>query len=279
MTYPADPGPARAGGRPGGAIVERRRLLDDQRDLRRRSRPGRGAAARGRAPGSRSRGSCPPGAVPELAPDAAGDRPDLLVHASKAAGSTWAGCARSRTGTSGPSSARSRAWRRSSSVGGFPIEYEVAPDPDRLRLFGVTLKDVVEAVAASNAAAGGHVRPQGERRVRGAGRRLAGRLADARRRVVRRRAAPFATWRTCVAAAAGRRDDPARRGRRGRDRARLSPRRAGEGRQRGHRRRGPDGPRREPARGHAPDQGEDPRAASRPAARAFGSSRSTTGRR
>ena len=44
-----------------------------------------------------------------------------------------------------------------SSVGGFPIEYEVAPDPDRLRLFGVRLKDVLESVASSNAATGGHV--------------------------------------------------------------------------------------------------------------------------
>ena len=36
VTYPADPRPARAARRPGGAVVERRRLLDDQRDLRRR---------------------------------------------------------------------------------------------------------------------------------------------------------------------------------------------------------------------------------------------------
>jgi copper/silver efflux system protein len=44
-----------------------------------------------------------------------------------------------------------------SSVGGFPIEYQVAPDPNRLRVFGVTLQDVIEAVSASNATAGGHV--------------------------------------------------------------------------------------------------------------------------
>jgi len=44
-----------------------------------------------------------------------------------------------------------------SSVGGFPIEYQVAPDPNRLRVFGVSLKDVIEAVSVSNATAGGHV--------------------------------------------------------------------------------------------------------------------------
>src|SRR5947209_7550717 len=34
-----------------------------------------------------------------------------------------------------------------SSVGGFPIEYQVAPDPDRLSVLGVTLEDVLQAVA------------------------------------------------------------------------------------------------------------------------------------
>jgi Cu(I)/Ag(I) efflux system membrane protein CusA/SilA len=44
-----------------------------------------------------------------------------------------------------------------SSVGGFPIEYQVVPDPNRLRALGVSLKHVVEAVSASNGASGGHV--------------------------------------------------------------------------------------------------------------------------
>ena len=47
------------------------------------------------------------------------------------------------------------------SVGGFPIEYEVAPDPDRMRLFGVTLKGIAEAIRGSNAAAAGHVVQKG----------------------------------------------------------------------------------------------------------------------
>ncbi len=58
-----------------------------------------------------------------------------------------------------------------SSVGGFPIEYEVAPDCDRLRLFGVTLRDLLQAVSSSNAATAGHVVNKGnaEYVVRGVG--------------------------------------------------------------------------------------------------------------
>jgi Cu(I)/Ag(I) efflux system membrane protein CusA/SilA len=44
-----------------------------------------------------------------------------------------------------------------SSVGGFPIEYQVVPDPGRLRVVGVSLADVVRAISRSNAASGGHV--------------------------------------------------------------------------------------------------------------------------
>ena len=59
-----------------------------------------------------------------------------------------------------------------SSVGGFPIEYQVIPDPNRLRVFGVSLSDVVEAVSTSNASSGGHVIHKGnaEYVVRGVGR-------------------------------------------------------------------------------------------------------------
>ena len=58
-----------------------------------------------------------------------------------------------------------------SSVGGFPIEYQIAPDLDRLRLLGLSIKDVVDAVARSNAASGGHVVHKGnaEYVVRGVG--------------------------------------------------------------------------------------------------------------
>jgi Cu(I)/Ag(I) efflux system membrane protein CusA/SilA len=58
-----------------------------------------------------------------------------------------------------------------SSVGGFPYEYEVALDPRRLKLMGVTLKAVLDAVADSNSAAGGHVitKARAEYVVRGVG--------------------------------------------------------------------------------------------------------------
>ncbi|QDV36222.1 efflux RND transporter permease subunit [Tautonia plasticadhaerens] len=57
------------------------------------------------------------------------------------------------------------------SVGGFPTEYEVAVDPLRLAAEGVTLRDVMDAVAESNAGAGGHVIHKGnaEYVVRGVG--------------------------------------------------------------------------------------------------------------
>jgi Cu(I)/Ag(I) efflux system membrane protein CusA/SilA len=58
-----------------------------------------------------------------------------------------------------------------SSVGGFPTEYQVSVDPDRLKAAGVLLKDVLDAVADSNSSAGGHVVEQGnaETVVRGVG--------------------------------------------------------------------------------------------------------------
>jgi Cu(I)/Ag(I) efflux system membrane protein CusA/SilA len=58
-----------------------------------------------------------------------------------------------------------------SSVGGYPHEYEVAVDPRRLKALGVPLKQVIDAVATSNSAAGGHViiKGQAEYVVRGVG--------------------------------------------------------------------------------------------------------------
>jgi Cu(I)/Ag(I) efflux system membrane protein CusA/SilA len=58
-----------------------------------------------------------------------------------------------------------------SSVGGFASEYEIALDPRRLKALGVKLAEVIEAVAASNSAAGGHVVTKGraEYVVRGVG--------------------------------------------------------------------------------------------------------------
>src|SRR5436190_392753 len=43
------------------------------------------------------------------------------------------------------------------SVGGYPIEYQIDVDPNKLRAFGVTLGEFVSAVARSNSAVGGRV--------------------------------------------------------------------------------------------------------------------------
>jgi copper/silver efflux system protein len=58
-----------------------------------------------------------------------------------------------------------------SSVGGFPIEYQVEPDLDRLRVLGLSLEDVVEAVANSNGTSSGHLLHKGNAEfvVRGVG--------------------------------------------------------------------------------------------------------------
>ena len=197
---------------------------------------------------------------------------------SKAAAWTSADCGRSRTGTSGRSSARCRASPRSRASAGSRSSTRSRPTPNGMRLFGVTLKGIAEAIAASNAAAAGHVVQKGNAEFVVRGVNWLGASTTPGRRVVRcppggRRSGERAARR------ARRRDGPALGGRPGRDRARLPPRRAGEGRQRGHRRRGPDGERREPARADPPHQGEDPRAAGRPARRACGSSPATTGRR
>ena len=47
------------------------------------------------------------------------------------------------------------------SVGGFPREYQVDIDPDRLRAYGVTLGEIYSAVARSNSAVGGRVAQKG----------------------------------------------------------------------------------------------------------------------
>ena len=109
--------------------------------------------------GRASRGDCPRARRPSSVPTRL-RRVRSSGIPSRAAGSTWADFARSRTGSSGPNSDRSGV-AEVASVGGFPIEYEVAPDPDRMRLFGVTLKGIVGAIEGSNAAAAGHVLQKG----------------------------------------------------------------------------------------------------------------------
>ena len=57
------------------------------------------------------------------------------------------------------------------SVGGFPIEYQIDVDPNKLRSYGVTLGEMYAAVARSNSSVGGRVIEKGnaEYLVRGVG--------------------------------------------------------------------------------------------------------------
>jgi Cu(I)/Ag(I) efflux system membrane protein CusA/SilA len=71
-----------------------------------------------------------------------------------------------------------------SSVGGFVRTYEISLDPNRLRAYGMTLGDVIEAVSRSNSAVGGNVlvKNEAEYLVRGIG--WIADLEDLRRTVV-----------------------------------------------------------------------------------------------
>src|SRR3990172_2641855 len=46
------------------------------------------------------------------------------------------------------------------SVGGFPIEYQIDVDPNKLRAYGVTLGEVFSAVERSNSSVGGRIVPK-----------------------------------------------------------------------------------------------------------------------
>ena len=153
-----------------------------------------------------------------------------------------------------------------SSVGGYPLEYQVAIDPRKLQAVGITLGEVLDAVAASNSAAGGHVvvKAKAEYVVRGVGwlgasRRAGDESFDSQQALLDLENIP-------LAGRSSRPDSPCRCGQ-GVDLAWHPARSPGEGRQRGRRRRGPDGAWREPARGDAPaqikNQGADARSARR----------------
>jgi copper/silver efflux system protein len=120
---------------------------------------------------ARVQGQLPAGAVPELAPDAPATG-QIFWYTVEGGGLDLGRLRAIQDWYVRPQLGAVPGVADVSSVGGFPIEYEVAPDPDRLRVFGVTLKDVLEAVAESNVATGGHVVHKGnaEYVVRGVGR-------------------------------------------------------------------------------------------------------------
>ncbi len=106
-------------------------------------------------------GQLPPGATPELAPDSPATG-QIFWYTVEGGGLDLGRLRSIQDWYVRPQLGSVLGVADVSSVGGFPIEYEVEPDPDRLRLFGVTLKDVLEAVASSNAATGGHVVNKGK---------------------------------------------------------------------------------------------------------------------
>ncbi len=105
---------------------------------------------------ARVQAGLPRGAVPALAPDAAATG-QIFWYALEGGGLDLGRLRAIQDWYVRPQIGSVRGVAEVASVGGFPIEYEVVPDPDRLRLFGVTTNDVGEAIAASNAAAAGHV--------------------------------------------------------------------------------------------------------------------------
>ena len=119
---------------------------------------------------ARVQAGLPRGAVPALAPDAAATG-QIFWYALQGGGLDLGRLRAIQDWYVRPQIGSVRGVAEVASVGGFPIEYEVVPDPDRLRLFRVTTNDVGEAIAASNAAAAGHVVHKGgaEYVVRGAG--------------------------------------------------------------------------------------------------------------
>ena len=131
---------------------------------------------------------------------------------------TWAGCGRSRTGTSARSSASVPGVAEVSSVGGFPIEYQVAPDPDRLRLFGVPRSRTSSTPSRRRTR-----RRAGTWSTKGTPSTWSAASAgSAPRRAWRRLVRPeprVADLENVVLSRAGRGDDPPGRSRRGRDRA------------------------------------------------------------
>jgi Cu(I)/Ag(I) efflux system membrane protein CusA/SilA len=105
-------------------------------------------------------GQLPEGAVPELGPDAAATG-QIFWYTLEGGGLDLGELRAIQDWYVRPQLGSVPGVADVSSVGGFPIEYQVALDPHRLALLEVSLRDVAAAVAASNAAIGGHVVDKG----------------------------------------------------------------------------------------------------------------------
>jgi Cu(I)/Ag(I) efflux system membrane protein CusA/SilA len=119
---------------------------------------------------TRVSGALPPGVAPSLAPDAAAtgqiywytvEGENLDLGRLRAVQDSYVG----------PQLASVPGVAEVAAVGGYATEYQVVVNPNRLRLRGVTLAAVTDAVSRSNSAVGGHVILKGnaEYIVRGVG--------------------------------------------------------------------------------------------------------------
>ena len=150
--------------------LERVQFLDDQHHLRGQRRflfrpaAGAGAADAGQHVPAAGRGAL-------HGPRRHGPGADLLVHGGRARATTWAGCGRSRTGTSATNSTRCPAWPRWPRSAATRSNTRSTSIPTSSRSYGVTLGELYAAVARSNSSVGGRVIHKGnaEYLIRGVG--------------------------------------------------------------------------------------------------------------
>ncbi len=98
----------------------------------------------------------PPGVVPRLGPDAPATG-QIFWYTVEGPGIDVSRLRAIQDWSVKPQLAAVPGVAEVATVGGAPLEYQVEIDPNRLRARGVTLPEVVEAIARANASVGGHV--------------------------------------------------------------------------------------------------------------------------
>src|SRR6516225_5323174 len=101
-------------------------------------------------------GQLPAGVVPRLAPDAAATG-QIFWYTVEGGGLDLGRLRALQDWYVRPQLASVPGVAEVASVGGFPIEYQITPDLNRMRLEGLALEDLADAVSRSNSAAAGHV--------------------------------------------------------------------------------------------------------------------------
>src|SRR5262245_11240800 len=104
---------------------------------------------------ARAAADLPPGVAPELAPDAAATG-QIFWYTVEGGGLDLGRLRAVQDWYVRPQLQSVPGVAEVASVGGYPVEYQVDVDPNRLRVHGVTLSDVVQSVAKANGAVGGH---------------------------------------------------------------------------------------------------------------------------